>query len=103
MFNEVVGLHVHNQQEYKLVVDHEFLVILGCQWSLHAMVRHIGATKNESHFVVYVVFEDKWWLCDDARVKGASPPPNPRKSTFLLYKRKPTNLYIPSMSQSASQ
>ena len=24
VFNEVVGLHVHNQQEYKLVVDHEF-------------------------------------------------------------------------------
>ena len=38
VFNEVVGLHVHNQQEYKLVVDHEFVDNLGWQWSLHAMV-----------------------------------------------------------------
>ena len=73
VFNEVMGLHVHNQQEYKLVVDHEFVDILRWQWSLHAMVLHIGATKNEGHFVVYVVFEDKWWLCDDTTVKGASP------------------------------
>ena len=29
VFNEVVGLHVHNQKEYKLVVDHEFEDILG--------------------------------------------------------------------------
>ena len=56
VFNEV-GLHVHNQQEYKLVVDHEFLDILGSQWSLHAMVLHIGATKNEGHFVVNVVLK----------------------------------------------
>ena len=100
VFNEVVGLHVHNQQEYKLVVDHEFL---GWQWSLHAMVVHIGATKDEGHFVVYVVFNDKWWLCDDTTVKGMSPPPNPRKATFLLYKRKRTDLIVPDMSQSASQ
>ena len=58
--NEVVGLHVHNRQQYKLVVDHEFVDIWGWQWSLHAMVLHLGATKNEGHFVVYVVFEDKW-------------------------------------------
>ena len=44
-FNEVVGLHVHNQQDYKLVVDHEFVDILGWQSSFHAMVLHIGATK----------------------------------------------------------
>ena len=29
VYNEVVGLHVRNQQEYKLVVDHEFLDCLG--------------------------------------------------------------------------
>ena len=34
VFNEVVELHVHNQQEYKLVVDHGFVDIL----SLHATV-----------------------------------------------------------------
>ena len=50
VYNEVVGLHVHNQQEYKLVVDHEFLDCLGRQWSLHAMVLHIGATREEGHF-----------------------------------------------------
>ena len=60
VYNEVVGLHVHNQQEYRLVVDHEFLDCLGWQWSLHAMVLHIGATREEGHFVVHVVFNDKW-------------------------------------------
>ena len=73
VFNEAVGLRVHNQQEYKLIVDHEFVDILGWQWSLHAMVLHIGVTKNEGHFVVYVVFQDKWWLCHDGTVKGTSP------------------------------
>ena len=47
VFNEVAGLHVHNPQEYKLVVDHEFLDCLGWQWSLHAMVLHIGSTREE--------------------------------------------------------
>ena len=103
VFNEVVGLHVHNQQEYKLVVDHKVVDILRWQLSLHAMVLHIAATKNEGHFVVYVLFEDKWWLCDDTTVKGTSPPPIPQKATFLLYKRKPTNLLVPDMSQSSSQ
>ena len=60
VFNEVVGLHVHNQQEYMLVVDHYFVDILEWQWSFHAMVLHISATKNEGHFVVHVVFDDKW-------------------------------------------
>ena len=77
--------------------------ILRWQWSLHAMVLHIGATKNVGHFVVSVVLEDKLWICDDTTVKGASPPPTPRKATFLLYKRKPTNLLVPNMSQSASR
>ena len=103
VLNEVVGLHVHNQQEYKLVVDHEFLDILGWQWSLHAMVVHIGATKNEGHSVVYVAFNDKWWPCDDTTVKGMSATPNQRKATFLLYKRKRTDLMVPHMSQFASQ
>ena len=103
VFNEVVGLHVHNQQEYKLVVDHEFLDCLGWQWFLHAMVLHIGSTREEGHFVVYVVFNDKWWLCDDTAVKAMTPTPNPRKATFLLYKRKQTDLVVPDMSQSASQ
>ena len=66
----------------------------GCQCSLHAMVLRIGATKNEGYFVVYVVFEDKWWLCDDARVKWECPPPNPLKASFLLYKCKPTALRV---------
>ena len=103
MFNEVVGLHVHNQQEYELVVDHEFLDVLGWQWSLHAMVVHIGSTREEGHFVVYVVFKDKWWLCDNTTVKAINPPPNPQKATFLLYKRKKTDLVVRDMSQSASQ
>ena len=98
-----MGLHVHNQQQCKLVVDHEFVDILGWQLSLHAMVPHIGATKNENHFWVYVVSKDKWCLCDDTTMKGASPPPTPRKATFLLYKRKPTNLLVPDMSQTAFQ
>ena len=59
------------------------------------MVVRIGAPKNEGHFVVYVVFEDKWWRCDDT--------PTPQKATFLLYKRKPTNLLVADMSLSASQ
>ena len=105
VFNEVVGLHVHHQQQYKFVVDHEFLDVLGWQWSLHATVVHIGATKEEGHFVVYVVFDDKWWLCDDTTVKGLSRPPNPRKAdlTFVLHKRKRTDLIVPDMSQAASQ
>ena len=103
VFNEVVGLHVHNQQEYKLVVDHEFLDVLGRQWSLHAMVVHIGSTREEGHFVVYVVFNDKWWLCDDTTVMAINPPPNPRKGAFLLYKRKQTDLVVLDMSQSTSQ
>ena len=80
VYNEVVGLHVHNQQEYKLVVDHEFLDCLGWQWSLHAMVLHIGSTREEGHFVVYVVFNNRWWLCNDTTVKAMTPPPRPVKS-----------------------
>ena len=82
VFHEVVGLHVHNQQEYKLVVDHEFLNCFGWQWSLHAMVLHIGSTREEGHFVVYVVFNDKWWLCDDTTVKVMTPPPTQEKRLF---------------------
>ena len=82
VFNEVVGLQVHNQQEYKLVVDHEFLDCLGWQWSLHAMVLHIGSTRKEGHFVLYAVFNDRWWLCDDTTVKFMTPPPPPTKSDF---------------------
>ena len=103
VFNEVGGLHVHNQQEYKLVVDHEFLNCLGWQWSLHAMVLHIGLTREEGNFVMYVVFNDKWWLCDDTAVKAMTPPPNPRKATFLLYKSKQTVVVVPDMSHFASQ
>ena len=60
VFYEAVGLHVHNQQFYKLGV--EFLDIQIWHWSLHAMVLRIAATKNQGHFVVYVLFEDKLWL-----------------------------------------
>ena len=105
VFNKVVGLHVHNQQEYKLVVDHEFLDCLGWQWSLHAMVLHIGSTREEGHFVVYVVFNDRWWLCNGTAVKVMTPPPppDPRKAMFLLYTRKQTASVVPDMSQFASQ
>ena len=82
MFNEVVGLHVHNQQEYKLVVDHEFLEWLGWQWYLHGMVLHIGSTREEGHFVVYVASNDKWWLCDDTTVKVMTPPPTHERRLF---------------------
>ena len=85
VFNEVVGLHVHNQQEYKLVVDHEFLDCLGWQWSLHAMVLHIGSTREEAHFVVYVVFNDRWWLCNDTTVKVMTPPPPTREKRRFCY------------------
>ena len=94
-----MGLHVHNQHEYKLVVDHAFLDVFGWQSSLHPMVVQIGATKDAGHFLVNVVFDDKWWLCDDTTVKAMSPPPNPGKATFLLYKRKRTDLIVPDMSQ----
>ena len=104
VYNEVVGSHVHNQQEYKLVVDHELLDCLGWQWSLHAMVLHIGSTREDGHFVVHVVFNDRWWLCNDTTVKAMNPPPpDPRKAMFLLYKRKKTDLVVPDMSQRASQ
>ena len=103
LFTEVVGLHVHNQQKYELVVDGEFADILGWQWFLHAMVLHIDATNNEGHFVVYILFGDKWRLCDDTRVKCQRPPPFPREATFFLYKRKPTNLLVRGTSHCASQ
>ena len=70
LFNEAPGLHVRNQQDYMLLVEQDFVEFLGCEWPLPAMVLHSGATKNEGHIVVYIVFEDKWWLCDDAKVKG---------------------------------
>ena len=85
VYNEAVGLHVHNQQEYKLVVDHEFLDCLGWQWSLHAMVLHIGATREEGHFVVHVVFNDRWWLCNDTAVKAMNPPPPTRERRRFCY------------------
>ena len=49
VFGDVVILHVHNQQEYLFIVDHEIVVMLGWQWSLHAMVREIGASNDEDH------------------------------------------------------
>ena len=53
--------------------------------------------------MVHVVFNDRWWLCNDTTVKAMNPPPDPRKATFLLYKRKQTDLVVPDMSQRASQ
>ena len=88
MLNEVLRLHVQNQQEYKLVVDHAFVDVLELQWSLHAMVLHTLATKKERHCAVHVVFADKSWLYDDARVKGEHPPPKSAKATILLYNTK---------------
>ena len=65
-------------------MDHEFVDIIGQQWSLHAMVLHIGSTKNEGHFVAYILFADKWWLCDDTRVKEEHPPPESLKGDFPI-------------------
>ena len=84
VLHEVVGLHVHKQQEYKLVVDHDSLDVLGWQWSLHATVVHIGSTKEEGHFVVYVVFNDKWWLCDDTTKEAHKPTSQSTKSNFSV-------------------
>ena len=62
---------------YKLVVDHEFVDIVSYQWSLHAMVLHIGATRNRSPFVAYNHFADELWLFDDRRVEQHCPIPSP--------------------------
>ena len=79
MFSEVAPLHVHNQQAYKFVVDQEFVDVAGQRWAFHAIVLQIGATKDEGHFVAYIFFVHKWWMCDDPRVKLDRPIPDPRK------------------------
>ena len=30
--------------------------------------------------MVYVVFHDRWWLCNDTMVKAMTPPPPPRSA-----------------------
>ena len=77
VFKELAPLHVHNQQEHPLTVDHEFVDVSGYHWSLRAMVLHIGATREHGHFVAHVFVGDEWWLCNDATVTQGRPPANP--------------------------
>ena len=72
----------------------------GYHWSLRAMVLHVGATREEGHFVAHIVVRDEWWLCDDASVTRRRPPANSRKVTFLLYERTPTKMVGPSQGGS---
>ena len=74
VFNKWAPLHFHNQQPHSLTVDHVFVDVNGYHWSLRAMVLHIGATRQEGHFVVHILVRDEWWLCDDASVTGRRPP-----------------------------
>ena len=101
VFKELAPLHVHNQQEHPLTVDHEFVDVSGYHWSLRAMVLHIGATRDQGHFVAHVLVGDNWWLCNDGTVTQARPPANPRKATFLLYERTP--VAMGGISQADSQ
>ena len=70
----------------------------GYHW---AMVLHVGATREEGHFVAHILVRDEWCLCDDASGTRGRPPANSRKVTFLLYERTPTE--IVGMSQGGSQ
>ena len=73
----------------------------GYHWSLRAMVLHIGATREQGHFVVHILVGDEWWLCDDASVTRGWPPADSRKVTFLLYEGTPTEMV--GVSQGGSQ
>ena len=101
VFNKWAPLHVHNQHLHSLTVDHAFVDVNGHHWSLRAMVLHIGATKEEGHFVVHILVRDEWWLCDDASVTRGRPRANSRKVTFLLYERTPTDMV--GLSRGGSQ
>ena len=100
VFNKLAPLHVHNQQLRSLTVDHEFVDVNGYHWSLRAMV-HIGATREQGHFVVHILVRDEWWLCDDASATRGRPPTASQKVTFLLYERTPTEMV--GLSQGGSQ
>ena len=76
LFNKWGPLHIHNQQLHSLTVDHDFVDVNGYHWSLRATVLHIGATREEGHFVVHILVRDEWWLCDDASVTTGRPPAN---------------------------
>ena len=101
LFNKWAPLHVHNQQLHSLTVDHEFVVVNGYHWSLRAMVLHIGATREEGHFVIHILARDEWWPCDEASVTKGRPLANSRKVTFLLYERTATEMV--GLSQGGSQ
>ena len=101
VFNKWASLHVHNQQLHSLTVDHEFVDVNGYHCSLRAMVLHVGATREEGHFVAHILVGDEWWLCDDAPVTRGWPPANSRKVTFLLYERTPTEMV--GLSQGGSE
>ena len=101
VFNKLAPLHVHNQQLHGLTVDHGFVDVNAYHWSLWTMVLHIGATREQGHFVVHILVRDEWWLCDDASVTRGRPPADLRKVTFLLYERTPTKMV--GLSQGGSQ
>ena len=101
VFNKLAPLHVHNQQLDSLTVDHVFVDVNGYHWSLRAMVVHVGATREEGHFVVHILVRDEWWLRDNASVTRERPPADSRKMTFLLYERTPTEML--GLSQGGSQ
>ena len=101
VFNKLAPLHVHNQQLHFLIVDHEFVDVNVYNWSLRAMVLHIGATREQGHFVVHILVRDEWWLCDDASATRGRPPAASRKVTFLLYECTPTKMV--GQSQGGSQ
>ena len=65
------------------------------------MVLHIGATREEGHFVVHILVRDEWWLCDDTSMTRGRPPADSRKVTFLLYEGTPTEMV--GLSQGGSQ
>ena len=101
LFNKLALLHVHNQQLHSLTVDHEFVDVNGYHRSLRAMVLHIGATREEGHFVVHILVRDEWWLCDDASVTMGRPLADSQKVTFLWYERTSTEMV--ALSQGGSQ
>ena len=101
VFNKLAPLHVHNQQLHSLTVDHEFVDVNGYHWSLRAMVLHIGATKEEGHFIVHILVRNEWWLCDDALMTRGRPAANSRKVAFLLSQHTPTEMV--GLSQGVSQ
>ena len=98
VFNKLAPLHVYNQQLHSLTVAHEFVDVNA--YRAMAMVLHIGATREQGHFVVHILVRDEWWLCDDASATRGRPRAASRKVTFLLYERTPIEMVGPSQGGS---